>query len=298
MTAATKSVTVIVPVYNDAERLRTCLQLIAEQDYEYLTAVIVVDNASSVDLRPALPPADPRFTLIREERKGSYAARNAAIPLVDTAYVAFTDADCRPRSTWLSAAIRRLRAPDKPDAVGGRIHLVFRDGDDAVTGPELYEAEHEFDQRQFVEALGFAATANLVVPAGTLAAVGPFNADLQSGGDDEWGHRLREAGGRMVYADDAIVDHPARSSWSELTTKSVRVAEGMAALSEGQSRSEAGRYLLREARLGTATWLSVWRRDWPAEAGSKARYAAALSWVSFLRCFVRIRYRMGFRGSS
>lgn len=285
------TVCVVVPVYNDLDRLQLCLQRLAEQDYPGLTSVIVVDNASSVDLRPALPPADQRFRLIREEKRGSYAARNAALPRVDTDYIAFTDADCRPSPSWLSAALDRLRSADLPDAVGGDIHLVFDDHADPTTGPELYESAHEFDQRQFVESLGFAATANLVVTRDILERVGPFNADLQSGGDDDWGHRLRAAGGRMVYCADAVVDHPARSTWPELTKKAVRVAEGMAGLTRGQPAAEDLRYLYREARLGAATWVSIWGRERPDTAGAKMRYAAALSWVSLLRCAVRVRQR-------
>lgn len=223
------SVTVIVPVFNDVARLRLCLQLIAEQTYRRLASVIVVDNRSTEDLRPALPVDDPRFQLIREERKGSYAARNAALPLVDTDVVAFTDADCRPRPDWIANAVDRLRTTDAPEAVGGAIRLVFRGGQEPATGPELYEAAHEFDQRQFVESMGFAATANLVATRGAIELVGPFNADLQSGGDDDWGHRLGERGGRLVFAPDAVVEHPSRSSWGELTAKTVRVAAGMAA---------------------------------------------------------------------
>ncbi|APZ35209.1 hypothetical protein BOH66_13855 [Microbacterium aurum] len=291
MTERVPTVTVIVPVFNDVDRLRTCLARIAAQDYAGLTTVIVVDNRSSIDLRPALPAGDDRFRLIREEQRGSYAARNAALPLVDTDYIAFTDADCRPQPAWLSAAIGRLRAVDLPDAVGGDIHLVFERSDDPTTGPELYESAHEFDQRQFVESLGFAATANLVVTRDILDRVGPFNADLQSGGDDDWGHRLHAAGGRMVYCADAVVDHPARSTWPELTKKAVRVAEGMAGLTQGQAPAEDLRYLYREARLGAATWISIWRRERPDSAGAKVRYAAALSWVSLLRCTVRVRQR-------
>lgn len=291
MTESVPTVTVIVPVFNDVDRLRTCLECIAAQDHPGVTSVIVVDNASTVDLLPALPPGDARFSLIREERRGSYAARNAALPFADTDYVAFTDADCRPHPGWVSAAIARLQADDQPDAVGGEIRLVFGGGEAPVTGPELYESAHEFDQRQFVESMGFAATANLVVTRGILERVGPFNAHLQSGGDDEWGHRLRDCGGRMVYCAEAIVDHPARSTWPELTKKAVRVAEGMAGLTRGQPRRADLHYLYREARLGATTWLSIWRKEQPETATAKTRYAAALSWVSLLRCVVRVRQR-------
>lgn len=286
-------VTVIIPVYNDLARLRTCLDLLATQTYpRELLDVIVADNASSIDLSSALPPADERFRMIQEAKRGSYAARNAALGLASGDVVAFTDADCLPHSDWIEVAVAALVAPDAPDAVGGAIRLVFRDGPDPVTGPELYESVHGFDQRHFVEGLGFAATANLVTRREMIELVGPFNADLQSGGDDDWGHRLRDAGGRLEYLATAVVDHPSRPTWSDLTIKAIRIADGMAALSREQSFGADLAELARELRSGLGSWLTIWGKDWPTTPGAKARYVAALSWVAVLRLVVRIRYRI------
>lgn len=288
-------VTVIVPVYNDVERLQLCTLQLAKQDYPGTIEVIVVDNNSNSDQRPALPPGDSRFRLIREVKKGSYAARNAGLKLMSGAIVAFTDADCLPHPDWISSAVDRLQGPDAPDAVGGAINLVYRSGALPSTGPELYESIHGFDQRQFVESFHFAATANLVTTRAMMEKVGPFNDELQSGGDDDWGRRLGIAGGRLVYSDTAVVDHPSRPTWSELTTKSIRVARGMAALAADQSKGDDLKELLGELRAGTFVWISIWRKDWPPGLGGKARYAAAMSWVSLIRCGERLRYRLTHR---
>jgi len=276
-------VTVIIPVYNDVERLRLCLDALAEQDYPAdLVDVVVVDNASTTDLRPALPD-DERFTMIGERRKGSYAARNAGLEVATGEVLAFTDADCRPWRDWLSTAVATLRGPDAPDAVGGRIRLVFRDGPDPSTGPELYESVHGFDQERFVTTFHFAATANLVATAEVVRGVGGFDPTLQSGGDDDFGHRLAAGGRRLVYAHDAVVDHPSRPTWSELTTKSVRIAKGMADLTESAPLRESLRAAVGELRAGTTVWLTIWRKPWPPTPRGRAGYAAALSWVSLIR---------------
>lgn len=143
--------------------------------------------------------------------------------------------------------------------------------------------------------MGFAATANLVTRTETTRKVGPFNAYLQSGGDDDWGHRLRDAGGVMVYSAEAVIDHPARSSWRELSVKTVRVAEGMAALARDNSLRDDLRYLYGEARFAVATLVKVWGRDWPESRKAKLSYAITLAWVCALRCLVRIRCRVSSR---
>jgi len=289
------SVSVIVPVFEDVERLRQCVARLAAQDYPGLLEFIIVDNNSSTDLSQAIPATDERFQLIREEKRGSYAARNAGLKQATGEVVAFTDADCLPHQNWIRSAVAVLQNGSDVDAVGGAINLIYRAGKLPTTGPELYESIHGFDQRQFVESFHFAATANLVTTSSTLKSVGPFNDDLQSGGDDDWGRRLRERGGRLVYSDDAVVDHPSRPTWSELTVKSIRVARGMAALAADQSKGDDLKELLGELRAGTFVWISIWRKDWPPSFGGKARYAAAMSWVSLIRCGERVRYRLAHR---
>lgn len=296
MTVETRTlprVTVIVPVYNDRERLRTCLRLLADQDYRGDLEVVVVDNASSMDLSPALPAGDRRFRLIREERKGSYAARNAGLRVTGADVVAFTDADCRPHPDWISTAVARLNAPDGPDAVGGAIALVFRDGGAPRTGPELYEATHDFDQRLYIEQHRFAATANLVVTRRALDLVGPFDAELQSGGDDNWGHRLHEAGGVLEFSPESIVDHPSRPTWSDLTAKSVRVAQGLADLTDGQPlRADLAHYR-DEIVLLTRALRVAWGRRSALPLGARFRYSAAYAWVLVVDAAVRARARIG-----
>lgn len=276
-------VTVIIPVYNDVERLRLCLDALVQQDYPAdRLDVVVVDNASTTDLRPALPD-DDRFVMVDELRKGSYAARNAGLEVATGEVLAFTDADCRPWRDWLSTAVATLRGPEAPDAVGGRIRLVFRDGPEPSTGPELYESVHGFDQERFVTTFHFAATANLVATAEAVRGVGGFDPSLQSGGDDDFGHRLAASGRRLAYAPDAVVDHPSRPTWSELTTKSVRIAKGMADLTASAPLRESVRAVAGELRAGTTVWLTIWRKPWPPTPRGRAGYAAALSWVSLIR---------------
>ncbi|ANC32714.1 glycosyltransferase [Isoptericola dokdonensis] len=286
------TVTVVVPVYEDLDRLRTCLRLLGEQDYPGDLDVVVADNGSSSDLRPALPPDDARFRLVREERPGSYAARNAGLAVATGDVVAFTDADCRPRPDWLTRAVAALQGPEAPDAVGGRINLVFRDGVGPATGPELYEALHDFDQRSYVENHRYAATANLVVPRPTLDAVGTFDDSLRSGGDLDWGGRLHAAGRRMSYAADAVVDHPSRSSWRELTVKTVRVGDGLASLTAGQSLAADLRYMAQQVWHSLRAAATVRHRDELPTVSTRVRYVSAFTWTRVVWIAVRLRARV------
>jgi glycosyltransferase involved in cell wall biosynthesis len=81
-------VSIIVPVYNDAERLKICLEALQTQTYpETCYEVIVIDNASDNDIKHEFR----RYKNIQieiEPRKGSYAARNKGISLAKGDYLA------------------------------------------------------------------------------------------------------------------------------------------------------------------------------------------------------------------
>lgn len=109
--------------------------------------------------------------------------------------------------------------------VGGAVRLTFPGGAPR-TAAELYEAVHGFPQARYLADQHFAVTANMVTWRRTMDRVGEFDASLMSRGDAQWGQRVAAAGGVQRYAPDAVVSHPARSSWRELLTKVVRVARG------------------------------------------------------------------------
>ena len=73
---------------------------------------------------------------------------------------------------------------------------------------------------------GYAATANLVVPAAVFRALGGFDARRFSGGDAEFCRRAGAAGHPIRLVPEAVVLHPARSRWDELAAKTRRVTGG------------------------------------------------------------------------
>lgn len=282
------TVTVIVPSYNDTDRLRRCLVLLQRQDYPPdRFDVVVVDNNSAEDLHPALPP-DPRFRMIRETRQGSYAARNAGAAVASGEVLAFTDSDCLPRSSWLSMGVRVLTTEPVPDAVGGAINLVFEGGGGPRTTPEHMDQMEGLPQEHSVAKYPFAMTANLLVRASTFREVGPFNASLQSGGDLDWGLRLAAHGGRFAYGADAVVDHPSRPTWPGLTRKSWRVAEGVADLETTKPALTVIRSIGGELWDAMAFWKVVWGLEHgPVTLPRKVLLAVAFSYVRVLRSLVR-----------
>jgi glycosyltransferase involved in cell wall biosynthesis len=229
-------VSVIVPVYDDAQSLRRCLGTLQNQTYpRERYEVVVVDNASTDDLRPIVA-AFPGFRLEREDCPGSYAARNQGIAASKGQILAFTDSDCRPDPGWIEAGVRALESHPGCGVVGGRIEMVARDPQ-RITPFDLHDLVWGLPQRVYVERFGLAATANLFAHRWVFDRTGPFDASFKSCGDCEWSFRCEAAGIELVYAQEARIRHPTRSTLREFVRRRRRIAGGFHLLALSLERS-------------------------------------------------------------
>lgn len=215
-------VSVIIPVFNDMERLQLCLLALEKQTYpQNCYEIIVVDNGSDESLENAVKQFE-RVSLAYCSSPGSYAARNRGIALAKGEILAFTDADCIPAPNWLETGVKRLLATPNCGLVAGKIELFFQDSD-RPTAVELYDSVTFFNQKQYVEEHKYGATANLFTYKSVFERVGLFNSQLKSGGDKEWGSKVFAGGYSSVYADETRVAHPARYSFGQMYRKIARV---------------------------------------------------------------------------
>ena len=230
-------VSVIAPVYRQWDLVPLLLAALAAQTLRQdAFEVLLVDNAPD-EPHPALAlPANAR--ILPCPTPGSYAARNVGVAAARGALFVFTDADCRPEPGWLDALAAAAAAapgtlvagPVRVEAVGPRPNSY-----------EAYDAIRGIPQARYVR-LGYAATANLAVPAEVFGEIGLFDAARLSGGDADFCRRARAAGRRIALADGAVVVHPARATWEALARKARRIKGGQI---RGGGRSLRLGWLLR-----------------------------------------------------
>lgn len=224
--APTEMVSVVIPVYNGAADLGRCLDALEGQTYPAdLVEVVVVDNGSSEDIAAVVAGRPRRFRLVSEGQKGSYAARNRGIRASQGTVLALIDADCLPKADWIAFGVARLLSGPSDTVVGGGVAIFTRAGV-RPSPSELFETCFAFPMRRYVEERGFAGTGNLFTLRATWDKVGPFRADLRSGGDWEWGQRCKAAGCHVVFEDRITVGHPARRNLAELKSKRARTFRG------------------------------------------------------------------------
>lgn len=237
-------VSVVVPVYNDREGLRRCLEGLNRQSYPRVRLeVLVVDNASERSVDPVVRESGVGRVLYESE-PGSYAARNCGIRESEGEVLAFTDADCVPCDKWVKEGVEALRSIGGRGCVGGEVALGA--DDESLSPVGLVEKHMYFDQKRTVEQRHFALTANMFTSRTDFEEVGLFDQGLQSGGDREWGRRLSRHGYRVIYAETPRVTHRIRSSRSALRSKIRRITEGQFTSATVGSRSSRWRRLATE----------------------------------------------------
>jgi len=218
-------VSVIIPVFDDAERLRLCLEALRAQTYPRdACEILVIDNGSREDIMPLAGKYD-RVKLLREPRPGSYAVRNLGLQAAKGPMIAFTDADCIPDNNWLEMGVYHFMNTPGCGLVAGKIDLLF-DNPEKLSLAEIYEKHISFDQEFYINEKHFGATANLFTALDVIGKIGPFDARLKSGGDAQWGRKVSEYGLTLIYRADVRVKHPSRKRLRELMRKYRRLVGG------------------------------------------------------------------------
>ena len=149
---------------------------------------------------------------------GPAAARNAGLAAVETALVAFVDADCLPRPGWLQGLLPHLVDPDVA-LVAPRIVSVEPDGG-AAGVVARYEASRSAldlgDRPARVRArsrVSFVPSAALLGRVDVLREVDGFDVTMAVGEDVDLVWRLDEAGHCVRYEPGATVAHRHRTTF-------------------------------------------------------------------------------------
>ena len=167
---------VVIPAYNEQERIRACIESVHREFRTSEYEVIVVDNGST-DLTAAVAE-DAGCVVVHEPRKGVTRARQAGLKASKGYRIAFIDADNILPSGWLYEVEESLY----------KINVV------CVSGPVVYY-EMPLHKRLVTSAFYFVAKllhyalpmvqgGNFVVKSWAMEAVGGFDTDIDFYGED------------------------------------------------------------------------------------------------------------------
>ena len=180
-------ISVVIPFYNRSEYLERTLSTIVRQEYP-VDSLILVDNCSSDDscvVAENFLKRHPQVSaqLIRCDKPGAAAARNAGLQRVTTDYVYFFDSDDEMSPHFLAEAADCI-ADAACDLLVCRTSILFEDGRTHVRD---YGFSH-MPSHQISTA--FLSTQSMVIRTDYLRKCGGWNESLFYWNDWELGVRL------------------------------------------------------------------------------------------------------------
>ena len=181
-------VSVVVPFFDSERTIAACIDaLLGQQAVGESYEVILVDNGSR-DRSAEIAKRAAGITVIKEGKRGAYAARNAGIAEARSPVIAFTDADCAVDRDWLRSVLQGME-----DRRIGVLIGHCRYPADATLGLRLVErwenAKAEYVAGSCAPEYRFAYCNNMAVRRSVFEEVGLFE-EWQRAADTELVHRL------------------------------------------------------------------------------------------------------------
>lgn len=191
-------VTVIMPAYNNGSMIAAALGSVAAQTRPP-KRVVVVDDGSSDDTASVAEACRDRMggivlDVVHQPNAGAGAARNRALVLADTVFVAFLDAD----DQWLPEKLERSLVHLEADPA-----LLFVGHNMLVDGRVLDCASHFREDDPFMALMlrGFVATSTVVARRLPVVEAGGFCEALRAGQDYDLWARLAACGRFVIFGE-------------------------------------------------------------------------------------------------
>jgi GT2 family glycosyltransferase len=221
-------VSILIVTHNSAEFVPLCLEALLRSTSYPAFEVIVVDNASkdrTVERIAEFARRDERIHLIRsEENIGFAAGNNLAAKAARGEYLILLNIDTIPTPGWVERLMRHIVLDPGVGLVVPVTNSIGNEAKIRVKYNNLAEMER-FALSIAVERMGECLDLRIgplfcgLVPRTVWDRVGPLDERFKFGmfEDDDFSHRIRKAGLRVVAAEDCFVHHFGGGSFSKLT---------------------------------------------------------------------------------
>jgi len=213
------TVAVIVAVYNEERVIARRLENLLALDYprDRLQIVVASDGSTDRTVEIARRYASSGVAALALPRRGKALAQNDAVAGAHVDIIVFTDADSEFDRRFLRAVVARFREDDRVGCVVG--NLAWRGNETATGALRTWYWGLETDLRRVESQLGILAGSTGAGMAVRREVWRPMGGPLDDS-DSLTPLDVILQGGRVVFADDAIVhDVPFSSARSEFRAK-------------------------------------------------------------------------------
>jgi mycofactocin system glycosyltransferase len=210
-------VSVIVPVRDQLEDIGECLESLASLDYPRdRLEVLVVDDGSQIELTQLSASFDVRVIRL-EASKGPAVCRNIGAGNASGDIIAFLDADCIARESWLREIIPFFTA-ETIGAVGGYVDGYYKDS--YLDRYEEVSSSLNMGKRLLLEgntaSSFYVPTANMLVTRKAFTETRGFKGGMHIGEDVDFCWRLRNLDYTLLYVPCGSVAHKHRNKLGKM----------------------------------------------------------------------------------
>lgn len=249
MTTAPR-LTVAVPCFNCADVLTECVAGILNSalNCPAFHEVLLIDGGSTDDTSRVCADLakDDRVRVLESRVHSASAKRNAALQVVRTAYIAFTDPDCVPATGWLPALAEAVEAGVQL-ATGRVVPL----GPGMETSIRKASAGRTFAPNPLNRAFPFrpGSSNNYLIAVDLLGSLGGFPEDVGPGTpngvaeDAEINYRALRAGETIHFLAEAEVAHRHPENPAQFIAKKRGYAVGLTYFMFKRHRDDPAVYL-------------------------------------------------------
>lgn len=208
----------VIPTFNGAHLLSTCLEALFRHPPECDWRVVVVDDASRDGTAELFADFDERLTMIAREKNGGFAeaCNEGARMAEDAELLVFLNNDTVPLPGWLDALVEDVLAHPQAAATGSR--LLYPDGTIQHAGVAIGQdrwphhlyaglpGDHPAVTRP--KRVIAATAASLLVRRKAFEDLGGFDTTFINGYEDvDLCLRMGEAGYEVRYCPDSVLYH-------------------------------------------------------------------------------------------
>lgn len=198
------SVSIIIPTFNGARRIRPCLESLLRQKDGRTVEILVVDDGSK-DNTAEVVKSYSGIRLLAQENAGPAAARNYGAREAAGDLILFTDDDCEPAPGWLDAML----APFSDAEIVG-VKGAYRTRQKPLVA-RFVQAEYDDRYRLMARTrdIDFIDTYSAGFRRSRFLEMGGYDTDfpVACAEDIELSYRMSAKGWKMRFAPHAIVYH-------------------------------------------------------------------------------------------
>jgi GT2 family glycosyltransferase len=219
-------ISILIVSYNNLDYTRACLESIFRNTLYPNYEVIVIDNAStdgSAEYLTAVASKWPQLRVMLNDTNGGFAAANnqGAQAARGETLVLLNNDTVVPRG-WLSKLTRHLAQPE----IGLVVAVTNFSGNESripvsytnIEEMEVFAAQYTRTHEGRIFDIHVAAMYCVALRREVYDRVGPLDEQFNIGlfEDDDYSNRVRQAGLRVVCAEDAFVHHVGQASFKKL----------------------------------------------------------------------------------